>query len=142
MGAFTDYAESGLLQHIFRNITFAKPTQIKIGLVSTYTASDLEKGITTSELTGGGYARRTVNADATTWIEPYSSGTAQALHNRQDIKFPESAPFSADIGNVEGVFLTDQSDNVLFYGQLTAARNIRNGDQFVFPSGGLKVTLD
>jgi hypothetical protein len=140
MGAFTDLMESGVLNHLFRSVTLNKPSHIGIGLVSTYNATNLEKGLFSEELSGGGYTRQTVNADASTWITPYPSGTAQALHNMQDIKFPQA---TADIGNVEGVFLTDSdAGTMLFYGQLTAARNIRSGDQFVFASGSLKITVD
>lgn len=142
MGAFTNYTESGLLEHLFRQNAFPSPQHIQIGLVSTYNATTLEQGLNTNELTGGSYTRQSVNANSTMWITPYISGTAFATHNIQEIKFPQA---TADIGNVEGVFLVDQDTGgspMIFYGQLTAARNIRNGDQFVFPSGGLKVTLD
>lgn len=140
MGALTNTLESGLLNHMFRNITIGSPpTSLKVGLVGTYTATNLEQGLFTDEISGGSYARQTVNADASTWIAPYATGTACATHNVNTITFPQA---TADIGNVGGVFITDAGGTMLFYGQLTATRNIRNGDQFVFSSGALKVTFD
>ena len=139
MGALTNYVESGILNHLLRSIDFTKPTSLKIGLVGAFNSVNLESGILTDEISGGGYARVTYNADASSWITPYASGTASATHNTQAIQFPQA---TADIGNVSGVFILDGSNNMLFYGQLSTARNIRNGDQFVFSSGFLKVTFD
>lgn len=140
MGALTNFIESGLLNHIFRSIDFTKPTTLKIGLVGAFNSSKLESGILTDEISGGGYSRITCNADASSWITPYASGTACVTHNTQEIAFPQA---TSDIGNVSGVFILDGSNNnMLFYGQLPLSRNIRTGDQFIFSSGFLKVTFD
>lgn len=139
MGALTNYVESGLLNHLLRSVDFSKPTSLKIGLVGNFNTSNLESGLLTDEISGGSYARVSYNADSSSWIAPYSSGTASVTHNTQPIEFPQA---TSDIGNVSGVFILDGSNNMLFYGQLATARNIRNGDQFVFSSGTLKVTFD
>lgn len=140
MGALTNYLESGLINHVFRGLSYSTPSTLYIGLVKSFTASNIENG-TLDEPSNGNYARQAYTSNSTNWIIPYISGSALATHNTSSIQFPVA---TADIGEVSGVFIADNaaSGNVLFYGQLSSSRNIRSGDQFIFSSGALKISFD
>jgi hypothetical protein len=52
MAALSDYLESGILNHIFRNVTFSKPSNIAIALTSGVPL-DSDNGLTIPELPSG-----------------------------------------------------------------------------------------
>jgi hypothetical protein len=140
MAALTNYLESGLLNHIFRNNPYSPPSSLYIGLNKSFISGNIETG-TVDEPASGAYARQTYLSNSSKWIAPFSSGSTMVTHNTSAIEFPVA---TANIGNISGVFISDSltSGNILFYGQLTSARNVREGDQFIFPSGALRVTLN
>lgn len=140
MGALTNYLESGLLNHVFRATSYSAPATLYIGLTKSFVSGNIEAG-TVDEPATGDYARQSYASNGTNWITPYASGSATATHNTSAIEFPVA---TADIGDVSGVFLADalSGGNILFYGALTSSRNIREGDQFVFSSGSLKITFN
>lgn len=140
MGALSNYLESGLMNHIFRGSAYSAPATLYIGLVKSFTSDNIENGILDEPSTGS-YTRQAYTSNATNWISPYASGSVLITHNTSPIQFPVA---TANVGDISGVFIADNvsSGNVLFYGQLSSPRNIRSGDQFVFSSGSLKVSLD
>lgn len=138
MGALTNYAESGILNYLFRDGTFAKPTDMYVGLLTAYDPDELEKGNIANEVVGGGYERKKYPCSDLLWTAPYTTGTAMMIHNYSGVEFPVA---TATIGLVSGVFLTS-NDKVLFYGALTTPKLVRLDDQFVFSSGALKITFD
>lgn len=140
MGALSNYLESGLINHVFRGSSYSAPSTLYIGLIKSFIPADIENGIV-DEPTTGSYTRQAYASNATNWITPYASGSAFGTYNTSAIQFPVA---TANIGDISGVFISDNasSGNVLFYGQLSLSRNIRLGDQFVFPSGYLKVSFD
>jgi hypothetical protein len=139
MSAFSDYLSSGLLNHTLRATAYTAPTTVYIGLTQSFVSGNLKSGVIDEPSTGG-YARQSYTSSTANWAAPYLLSGIMTTHNNNTISFPVA---SADIGNVSGAFIADASGagNLLFYGQLSSARNIRNGDQFVFSSGSLKVTL-
>jgi hypothetical protein len=140
MSALTNYLESGLLNHIFRGTSYSAPATLYIGLTKNFVSGNLESGII-DEPSSGGYARQPYTSNGTNWIAPYTSGNSMVIHNLSAIQFPLA---TGNIGNVSGVFIADNasSGNILFYGQLSYPRNIREGDQFIFSSGALKITFN
>ena len=140
MSALTNYLESGLINHVFRNSAYSAPATLYIGLTQSFVSGTIEAG-TVDEPATGSYVRQSYISNGTNWITPYTSGSATATHNTYAIEFPVA---TANIGNVSGVFLADDlsSGNILFYGELLSPRNIREGDQFVFSSGALKITFN
>jgi hypothetical protein len=140
MGALSNYLESGLINHVFRGVSFLAPSTLYIGLAKSLNSGNLELG-NIDEASGGGYQRQSYSANASNWILPYTSGSATATHNLSAIEFSVA---TANIGTVSGIFISDSSTsgNLLFYGALSYPRDIREGDQFVFSSGSLRVTLD
>ena len=141
MAALSNYLESGLLNHLLRGIPYSAPSTLYLGLVQNFDSGSLRSGITTAEPTGGSYARQSYASNSSNWISPYYVGASGATYNNVNIQFPVA---TADIGNISGVFVADDpaSGNVLFFGQLNSPRNIRTGDQFVFSSGLLKISLN
>jgi hypothetical protein len=140
MAALTNYLESGLINHIFRGIPYTAPAALYIGLTRSFNSGNLEAGIVDEPSTGG-YARQLYSVGQSSWIAPYTSGTSMATHNTEAIEFPVA---TANIGDVSGVFIADNatSGNVIVYGALSSSRNIREGDQFVFSSGALRILLN
>jgi hypothetical protein len=137
MGALTNYLESGLLNHIFRNTAYPASATLYIGLIKNFILDDIENGI----IDEPAIPRQPYNSNATNWITPYASGSALATHNTSAIEFPIA---TTNIGNISGVFIADNisSGNVLFYSLLSSSRNIRQNDQFILPSGSLKITFN
>lgn len=140
MGALSNYLESGILNHVFRGISYSAPATLYIGLTRSFNSGNLESGVI-DEPSSGSYARQAYSTGTSGWIAPYSYGTAMATHNTSSVEFPIA---TANIGDVSGVFISDDltSGNLLFYGSLSSSRNIREGDQFVFSSGALKISLN
>lgn len=140
MAALTNYLESGLLNHIFRSTSYIAPSSLYIGLIQNFISDNIEQGII-DEPTSGSYSRPVYNSNALNWVVPYTDGSGLATHNKVAIEFPVA---SANIGDISGVFIADNSisGNVLFYSLLSSPRNIRQGDQFILPSGALKITFN
>jgi hypothetical protein len=143
MGAMTDYFESGIMNQLFRSVTFTFPSHLYIGLVTNYTVNAMEAGSVT-EPSVGGYARKVYDPSTANWIAPYPTGTAgaMAIHNMKEIAFDAA---TADQGTINGVIIASDvsaTNNIILYGALTTPRDIRNGDAFTFPSGALKITFN
>ena len=140
MGALSNYLESGILNHIFRGTRLTNWDILYVGLVSSYSASALEGGVT-AEITNASYKRQPAPVKDTVWSVPYASGNATAIHNASGITFPVS---DGDTGNVAGVIIctAESGGDLLFHGPLTNTRNVTDQSQFTFPSGSLKVTFD
>lgn len=140
MGAFSNYLESGMLNHIFKQVPYVAPSSLYIGLNKSFIVNDLESGIT-DEPTIGSYARQQYISSGNRWANPYELNSSMATYNNYPIEFPLA---TAAIGQVSGIFISDSptSGNILFFAGLSSSRNIREGDQFVIPSGSLKITLD
>ena len=79
------YLESGLIGHIFKEITFTPPPDLYVGLVGNYRSGALDSGIFTQELSGGSYARVAQGPGTAYWAAPATSGQT---NNFQEITFP------------------------------------------------------
>lgn len=144
MAALTNSAESGLLNHFFRGIALPSPSNVYVGLLGAYVSQTVEAGDISAEVTGSsGFTRKVAPCNTNVWSAPYTSGTATAVHNLSGIEFDVAGTSK---GWVTGVIIAKTisggGEDVLFHGQLTNAREIRQGDQFIFPSGSLKITFD
>lgn len=139
----TDYLENKLADHIFRTTTFSQPSGIWIAL---FTAAPGETGGGT-EVTGGNYGRVQCGPSNATWNGTHgnttgaSSGTGGLVDNAGAITFPTP---NANWGLVTdfAIFDAQTTGNMLFYGTLTASKNINNGDAApYFAAGALDVTV-
>lgn len=137
MSASSDFLENKLLDHVLGNTTYSQPANIYLALFTASTG--LEGNNPTSEVTTSGtaYARQALSFGA-------SSGGTCATD--ATVTFPIA---TASYGLVTHVAIVDHASNtnwgtgvnVLFYGQLTASKQIDTNDQFVVNSGNLTVTL-
>ena len=160
MAAISDYLESGLLHHIFRSETFAKPTNISIALTSGI-PKDYQTGTTIWEVSSGdgttlsGYSRVSLGDPNTVGSSKWSYNTQDhsagsgIIRNAVDITFSQA---TLDWGRISGVVVldsathsthpTDDPGNVLMHAELDNPRNIYIGDSVKFAEGTLQISLD
>ena len=142
MPNFSNYGESGVLEHLFRQATLAKPL-ISIALTAT---------VPTETGTGGnidevphdfGYARQIATGN-TTWSAPAQDvGGSGFISNNSTITFGPNV--GTDWGWVSGVAIVDatgdNSGNMLLWGSLQTAKLVSVGDTLSFSSGSLVIRL-
>lgn len=130
MSAKSDYIENKIIDWFFRAQAFTPPATMYVGLL-TSAPSDSGGG---TEVSGGSYARVAVTSSLTNWAGTQasgstvaSSGTSGTTSNNSPISFP--AP-TANWGTVSHFGLYDASSggNLLWWGSLTQAKTINNGD--------------
>lgn len=119
------YLNDNFINVALRNTVFTSPVQVFCAL---YTATPGVGGGGT-EVTGGAYARQVV-----TFIAP----TAGVTSNDADVNFPVA---TADYGTVTSFALLDASSggNLMYFGNLSASRNVLTNDQVRFPQNQLIV---
>jgi hypothetical protein len=124
----TNYLETQLLNHVLRNVSYASPTQPYVAL---YTVAPTETGGGT-EVSGGGYARQAVT---------FTAPAPDSVSNSTDVTFPIA---SADWGTIVafGIFDAASGGNLLYYANLTVARDVLTNDQLRFPTGQLICSED
>lgn len=128
MSAASNYLETAIFNHVFRNTAYTPASAHYLALfTSTATAADLEAGTITNEVSGGSYARQAVTFGAPTNGAGSNSGT---------ITFPTA---SAGWGTIRYVAVMDASSsgNVLWYAQLTSDVTIGSGNTFQFNTGSV-----
>ena len=136
MTAFTNYAETQIINHIFRTASFTKPTTLNLAL---FTAVGDGEAATVTELTGNGYARVACNPLDANWSAPVSgNGTT---YNVNTITFPAA---TADWGTIThfGIYDASTAGNLIIYAPLTIARNITNGSTPSFAATALTFQVD
>jgi len=140
MGAFSDYLENEILDHVLNNgraLTYTPPTTLYIALFTSSGGLENNTEGSQTEVSGGAYARQSLNG-STNYFTVAASG---ATSNYDDIEFPVATD---DWGTITHVAVMDAltSGNVLIWGALTSSKIIENGDQFKFTAGNLDITLD
>lgn len=140
MSALADYAEVQIRGHMFRTLTFSKPSTIGICLCTSATA-DANTGATIPEVANSNaYARQGLAPADANWSAPDSTGGVTA--NVAAITFPTA---TGSWGTVTHVALTDSttygSGNALLHGALTASKAVALNDVFQFAAGNLQVTF-
>jgi hypothetical protein len=149
MANMSDYLENKMIDHLFRGLAYPVSTTLYVALSSSAALGDTATGTTMSEITGGAYARQAVVATTANWYSTNgttsgaSSGTNGTTSNVAAITFPTA---TADWGTVQAVVICDSattaSGNALFWGNLTSAKVVSNGDTFQFAIGSLSVQID
>lgn len=153
MAALSDYLESGLLHHIFRGQSFAKPSEIAIALTSGV-PQDSNTGGTIPEIPSGingsgtGYARITLSNPANSGNKLWSYTVADHNAGSGVIKNSSSLVFETaliDWGWVSGVAIVDDSrygsGNLLMHAQLDNPRIIYMGDSVKFDMETLQISF-
>lgn len=133
--AISAYLEQGYLNHIFKNTPTPAHSSVFVALtISTETGAGGGQ-----EVTGAAYARQEVVA--ANWNSPaYESGGGYQVDNNADITFPVAGDNWGNLISV-GLWTSASGGNLLFYGDLTAAKVVATGDQFKILSGNLIVKL-
>jgi len=146
MGAFSDYLENKILDHVLNNgraLSFTPPSTLYIALFTSDGGLEDNTEGSQEEVSGGAYARQALDGSA----NYFTVAAAGATSNYGDIDFPVS---TADWGTITHMAIMDglTSGNVLIWGLLknaagaTTTKLIENGDQFKFRAGNLDVSLD
>ncbi len=139
MSQMSDYLEGQIRAHIFRTASFTKPTVLAVALC-TAAPTDASTGATITEVSGGSYARQTLNPLDANWTA--ASSTDGLTDNAADITFPTA---TANWGTVTHVAILDSATlgagNVLFWGALDVSKVVNSGDTFKFLAGALNITF-
>lgn len=130
--AKSDYCENAVVLHVVGDTQFTMPTTHLALFTTSASLANLEAGTLTGEVSGGNYSRVAL---AGKWGTP-SDGT---LLNDTEIAF---ATASADWGTIRFFAIMDAASagNVLYYGQLTADKDVDNGDTAKFAVSALSIT--
>lgn len=128
----SDYLEAKVLDDLFGIAAFTPPATVYVALLIS-APTDAGGG---TEVTGGSYARAAVTNDATNWTR-----TGSVVSNSAAITFAQASGAWGTVGWFE---LRDAltGGNQLFWGPLTTARTIVNGDTFSFAIAQLQFTED
>jgi len=126
MSAMTDFLETELLDHVFRNAAYTSPTTVYCSLHTTAT-TDAGGG---TEVTGGSYARKAVT---------FGAPSASVISNSTDIDFGTA---TANWGTITHTAIQDavSAGNMLVHGAMVASKTVNNGDGFKFPTGNFDIT--
>lgn len=135
-GNLTNYAEKKILEHSVGKTTWTKPTSVWVGLF-TALPDDTTAG---TEVASNGYARKEVVGSG--WNEAVQTSAASYISNASAITFNTATGtgWTSVIG--VGIFDASTSGNLIWWGPLTAAKTVNNGDTFQFATGALSLSLD
>ena len=126
----SNYLENAIINHVLRGIALSTPgNNIFIALYTT----DPTESDSGTEVSGGAYARVRVSG-TTAWGAPANGDT----ENTGIITFTTA---TAAGGTVKHVAIRDASSggNMLYYGPLTASKDVGINDIFRFPIGDLDI---
>lgn len=129
MAALSDYAEKLLLDWMMTSGSATRPTAWYVAL---YTAAPSDSGGGT-EVSTGGYARKSVTFDAAT----SPGGTTS---NSADVSF---TAVGGNYGTVThmGIFDASTGGNLLWHGVLSASKTVEDGDTITFSAGNIDLTM-
>lgn len=128
MAELSDYLETEIVDHFFRNTAIeTPPANVAVDL---YTVAPTDAGGGT-KVSGGSYAAQNVNT-STGW-----SGAAGTTDNVAAITYPTA---TANLGTIVAVGLFSGA-NLLAYSNLDASRTVNNGDDYNFAIGDLDVAI-
>lgn len=139
MSASSNYLENEVLDHVLgegaRNFTSPAALHVALFTGTTTTLANLEAGVLTDEIStsGSGYGRQAINFSAAVNGSAASNGTVTW------------STATANWGLVTALAIMDGATagagNVLFYGNLSVAKQIDTGDTFQISSTNLTVSL-
>lgn len=131
----SDYLETRVLDHTLGVAEYVYSAGgMYLALFGTASSTALlEAGTLTGEIAVGAYARTAVTYTA-------ASSPGGTTSNTADVTFPTA---TADWGIVRYAAVMDASTagNVLYYGQLSADKDVTNGDTFKFNLGDFDITI-
>lgn len=136
-GEMTNYLEDGILNTVFRGVTF--PTLSGSLYVALFTAAPSDAGGGT-EVSGGGYARVGVTRATGSWTAPANDSGAQKITNVAAITFPESTAAWGTVTHA-AVFDAPTSGNMLYWAALSPSRAVDDaGITISIPAGSFSAS--
>lgn len=134
-GMMGDYLANKLNDHVTGVAAYTAPTQINIDLYTARgTIAQSCAGTNFTLVTGGSYAAVDAGVGGTNW----NTSAARLVDNKLVVTFPTA---TASWGTVTGYRATDQTGNVLWWGDLTASKLVPDGATASFAAGDLDVSL-
>ena len=129
MAALSNYAEKLLLDWSMTTGSATRPTAWYVAL---YTAAPSDSGGGT-EVSTGGYARRSVTFDA-------ASSPGGTTSNNNTVSFTASGASYGTVSHI-GIFDNVSGGNLLWHGSMTASKTVADGDTLEFSIGNIDLTL-
>ena len=126
--SFSNTYETNVLKWAFTADAVTRPTTWYLGL---FTANPDEDGSGASELSGSGYARKSVSFTV----------SGNLATNSAAVEFDAATGSWGTISHV-AVFDASSSGNQIAYSALTTSKAIETGDVLRFPAGDVDITLD
>jgi hypothetical protein len=126
----TNYLENAIGNHILRNIAYASPALVYVGV---FTAAPGEAGGGT-EVAGNGYARKIATFGA--------PATPGVFANTNTITFDVATPGGWGTLTHFAIFDAVSGGNMLYYGSISVPKLIDVGDAAVYQPGQLIITED
>ena len=130
MAALSDYAEKLLLDYSMTTGSVTRPTAWYVAL---YTSAPSDAGGGT-EVSGGGYARKTVAFAAAT------SG-AGTTSNSGDVSWTASGAAFGTVTHIGIHSALSGSGNLLWHGAMTASKTVNDGDTLEFAAGNIDLAI-
>lgn len=129
--SYSTYLEQNLLDHVFAGNAYAVPSLY----VALFTDMPNAGGTAGTEVSGGAYARQSIDFESATGSTPAST------QNTAQIEFPIA---TNNWGTIVGVGLYDAASggNMLLAASLTNPKTITSQDQLVIPDGDFDISLD
>lgn len=127
MSTFSDYLETAVLNHFFRNTPTTAPASVHLAL---YTAAPTDAGGGT-QVTGAGYARQSIT---------FGAPSAGVISNTNTVSFTATGGNYGTVVAV-GIFDASTAGNLLAWGTITSA-TVNDGDTLQFAIGDIDVSLD
>lgn len=142
MSFFSDWAESGVMSHLFRSDSMSKPSHLSVAACSIVPV-DADVTLSGKEVANAGsYARQVTGASDAAWNFTFSNGSG-TVTNASTVTFPAA---TADWGWVSGAAITTSGvyggGQYVVGGALAVPKLIGNGDQLKFNAGDLSFSLD
>lgn len=133
MAGKSDFLENKILNFLFNGGSFSAPATVYIGL---YTSAPTDAGGGT-EVSGGSYARAAVACNTTN----FPTTTNGSIANNTLITFAQA---TASWGSVVafGIFDALSGGNLLYWGTVSPAKTVANGDTMSVAIGSLTIAED
>jgi len=134
-GMYSDYLANKINDHIMGVALYVPPTQLKIGLYTARgTIPQTCAGTNITPVSGGGYLEVNAGVGTANW------NTSAARLSDNKLAIAMGTP-SADWGMITGYTVKDQSNNLLWWNDLTTAKSCPSGASVSWIAGAIDVAL-
>lgn len=148
MPGMSNYLQNKLVDHVFRATSFTMPTGLYVGI---FTTTPTASGGGT-EVAYTGYTRASISPSVSNWYSTNgatsgaSSGTTGLTSNVPSLTAFGSGTIVGLASSVQivgfGIYDASTGGNPLFYGAISPAKTINNGDPVpILQTSGIQITL-